>query len=648
MSWNPLGRLGKSQPPTSSRLKSLDKKLVQTVQTHSLPRWTQIKYVSSFLNHKEKIALGIAITTFIVGILGTIGVYLSWHLQPTPKAGGTYSEALIGEPKYINPLFASANDIDADLTNLIYAGLFRFDKNQTLRPEITDHYEISTDTKNYTIYLRHDIRWSDNEPLTASDVVYTFELIQNPEIASPLISGFQGVKVEKIDDFTVRFTLKEPFAPFLSSLTLGILPEHIWGDYNPNTIHLAKNNIQPIGAGPWQFNKLLKNDGGAISSLTLSRNNYYFGQKPYFDTLQFKFFQDYPGALEALRSGTVDGLSFLPHDFNNKLNTQTFASFELQLPEYTALFFNQTNAPTLKDSNLRLALTEAIDKNKIINTTLGGSASAINSPFFPGMIGFDSNSKKIIFNLDDANSLLDKKWTRIEPEEYFKLKHDTAIKQYLSPTDKKTTPTTTTSTPEFIKMDETITQNIRLTMDASQTFYRRDKDNNILELTITTGDTSEYSAVVKDLATMWADIGVKTTIMQISPRQLIRDQIKNRTYQVLLYGEIVGGDPDPYPFWHSSQIAYPGLNLALYNNHTADTLLENARGTVDNTKRADYYSKFTDQLTTDLPAVFLYSPIHYMAINKNIKGVSLHNINSPADRYDDLVNWYTKIKLQWK
>lgn len=648
MSWNPFARLGKSQAPASSRLKSLDKKLGQTMQTHSFPRWTQIKYVGRFLNRGEKIVLGIGIATFVIGILGTIGVYLSWHLQPAPTSGGTYTEALIGGPKYINPLFASANDVDADLANLIYTGLFRFDKNQTLQPEIADHYEVSTDTKTYTIYLRKDIRWSDNTALTASDVAYTFDLIQNPEVASPLISGFQGVKVEKIDDYTIRFTLKESFAPFLSSLTLGIIPEHIWGDYNPNTIRLAKNNIQPIGAGPWQFSKLLKNDGGTISSLTLSKNNFYFGQKPYFDTLQFKFFQDYSGALEALRSGAVDGLSFLPHDASTKLNSQTFNRFELQLPEYTAIFFNQTNAPVLKDDNLRLALAEAIDKNILINSALKGTANAVNSPFFPGMAGFDPDSKKILFKLDDANSLLDKKWTRIEPEEYFKLKHDAAIKPYLPPTDKKATSTITTSSPEFIKTDENITQNIRLTMDANQTFYRRDKDNNLLELTITTGDTNEYDAVAKEISKMWANLGVKTNITKINPHQLIRDQIKNRAYQVLLYGEIVGGDPDPYPFWHSSQINYPGLNLSLYNNHTADTLLENARSTVDNTKRAEYYSKFADQLTTDLPAIFLYSPIHYMAVNKTIKGVSLHFINSPADRYDDLVNWYTKIKLQWK
>lgn len=644
MSWLPF----RSTKSTIKRVNSFDHKLVKKAGGRSVPRFSQIKYLFHFLSRPEKIFFNIS---FAVAILGTVAlgaVYFTSHIIRIPKEGGEYTEALIGQPKYINPIYASASDVDQDLASLVYAGLFRFDKNQKLVPEIAESYEVSSSSKSYDIKLREDVKFADGQPLTATDVLYTFELIQNPEVESPLKSTFQGVEITRVDNYTVRFTLKEPFAPFLSSLTVGILPEHIWGNVSANSIRLAKNNLQPIGAGPWQFSKMVKDASGKIDSYTLSRNEFYFKNKPYFKTLRFKFFDEYTGAIEALRSQSVDGLSFLPRGANLKFNNKNISYYSIQLPQYTALFFNQAFEPMLKNDDVRVALSKAVDKERLIVAALEGSGERADSPIIAGNLGYDKDLKKIAFNLEEANTLLDKKWTKIQPEEYFKLRQADLMKEFQPASSTEMASSTPTSTPEREEFELSVTEKIRQEMDPEQTFYRKDKDNKILELTITTISTEEYGKAAEQIAKMWSKVGVKTNVQKISANRLVRELIKNRNYQILLYGEVIGGDPDPYPFWHSSQVDYPGLNLALYSNRTADQILEDARSTVEDVKRAELYGKFQNILTEEIPAIFLYTPLHTMAINKSIKGVDIKYISSPADRYNDISNWYVKTKLRWK
>jgi peptide/nickel transport system substrate-binding protein len=619
---------------SGSRINALDYKLVKQTQRHSVPRPAQIKYLFHFLSAKEKLFFNISFGVALLGAIGLVGVFLASHLAILPASGGEYSEAIIGQPKYINPIYATASDVDQDLTSLTYAGLFRH-SGPTLEPDLAEDFSINTDTKTYNIKIRRDARFADGKPVTASDVIYTFDLIQNPEAGSPLLPAFQGVKIERVNDFEVRFTLKAPFAPFLDTLTVGILPEHIWGQMSPTSIRLAANNLQPVGAGPWQFNKMMKDASGRIDSITFTQNEYY-KDRPYFKTLRFKFFDEYGSALEAIRSQNVDALSFIPASTNIHLNNKSIGLYNLQLPEYTALFFNQVNQPLLKDQTVREALLRATDKQSIVDGALQGLGSVINSPLLPGSLGYSGEAKQSTTSIDDANAELDKKWNRIEPEEYFKLRYAAVLKE-LGITS------TTTSTVN----EQQINDSIRAEMDPEQPFFRKDKDNNILQLTITTGDSEEYTRVATLLAKMWEKIGVKTSIQKVGTNQLIRESVKNRSYDVLLYSEVTGSDPDPFPFWHSSQTEFPGLNLAGFTDRNADKLLEEGRATVDLATRAQKYSQFADILSSEIPAIFLYSPTHIMAINKEIRGVVIPPLNAPSDRYSGLSTWYLKTKLKW-
>ncbi len=622
---------------------SLDKRLVDRLREKRLPSLSQFKYIRVFLNPKEKKLLWLSSLLVIIGMFGLLAQFGTKHIIQKPKIGGEYIEGLIGQPKYLNPLFSSANDVDSDITSLLYRGLFS-SNNTGIQPNLAESYTVSPDGKTYTISLKKNEHWSDGETITADDVIFTIESISNPEVGSPLIAAFQGVQTEKVDDATIRFTLKEPYAPFLENLTVGILPAHIWDEIAPSNLRLTNNNLQPVGSGPWMFSKL-KKDSGAIQTYSLVPNPYFSGKKPYFKNLTFKFFPDYSSALEALKGQSITALGFIPHDDNAHLTTKNLNLFKLTLPQYTAIFFNQNQQPFLKNDSVRKALVLAIDRSLLIEKGLYGAGHITNSPLvnlsIPASTTFQFDKQKAMELLDAAA------WTRIEPEEYFKLRSEE-----LNKTTTTSTTVSVSSTPAEItaakENNKQINSFIRQEMNPDQPFYRKDKNGNILSIVITTADTPEYRRVGELIASMWRTVGVKTVLQTISPRQIAHDTIKPRAYEALLYGEIIGEDPDPFPFWHSSQINSPGLNLSLYANRNTDKLLEDARETTDAAKRNELYKKFQEILVSDIPAIFLYIPEHTFAVNKSIKGIELGQLNAPEDRFKYISDWYIKTSLGWK
>jgi ABC-type transport system substrate-binding protein len=262
----------------------------------------------------------------------------------------------------------------------------------------------------------------------------------------------------------------------------------------------------------------------------------------------------------------------------------------------------------------------------------------------------------VLANPDAANALLDKKWSHIQPEEYLKIRKDQQLTEYQHQieADLKDSSTSTTSTPSLTKeelaaADQQITEAVKKEMSPQQSFYRKDKNNQLLVVTITALDTPEQQKIANAIARQWQNLGIFTTIERVSAEQMSRQVLRNHdSYQIVLYGELVGADPDPYPLWHSSQISYPGLNITQFSNRTADKLLEDARATLDPALRSESYKKFQTILNDEIPAIFLYSPRYQYIINKDIKGVRVLKLIQPSDRFATLSEWYSKTKLVWK
>ena len=642
--------------PLVSTKSDLD--LIRKVKGKKFPGWKQLSLVKKVLSRFEKRVITVCIFVVVVGFTIFIFGAVIENSRKVPAVGGRYTEAVVGAPSLINPIFASVNDVDTDLSRLIFSGLMRWDKNQELVADLAESYEISEDKKTYTFKLRQDVVWHNGNKLTGKDVVFTIESIQNQAVGSPLFVSFQGLGVELIDDYTVQFNLREPFSAFLSSLTVGIISEEIWFDVAPERMRLHGQNLQPVGTGPFIFKKLSKDDSGYIRNFELARFENYYGQLPYIEEFVFKFFAEYDGpdgAIQALRGQRVDGLNFVPHDMKEKVERKHINLHTLQLPQYTALFFNQENNSRLKESKVRTALQHAIDKERILREALRNEGKIIYSPILPGFPGYNPEIEKIEYDVAKANELLDAVWTRLPAEEYVQQQREKLLKEWMANNTTSSTTTTVDTVDEngdsatttlIENASKEIEARLSEVVNSAQVFYRK-YDTETVEINLVTINTQEYKQAAEFIAGFWQEVGIKTNITLVDPKEFSREVLKNRNYDVLLYGVIIGGDPDQFPFWHSSQVSYPGLNLSRYINRNVDALLEKARETANEDEAVELYKKFQDIILSEKPAVFLYMPTYTYATSDEVKGIDVVRISHPVDRLANVNEWYMKTKRQW-
>ncbi len=547
------------------------------------------------LSRTERWLFFSCVVVFLVA-LGTLGTRLYLHqTKPVPIVGGEYTEGLVGNPAYINPVLAQSNDVDLDISRLVYSGLFRYDRDRTIVPDLAESYTISEDQKTYTIKLRADVKWHDGQPLSSEDVLLTIDDIQNSEIKSPLAGNLRGVTAEAPDETTIVLTLKEPFAPFLSSLTFGILPAHIWSDIPPQSFHLAEANLKPVGTGPYRFKSLKKDRSGSIKSYTLERNASFYRRPPYVELITFKFFANLDSLVQAGEKKNVEGVGYIPKESKDKIEkNKTIQAHLLHLPQYTAIFLNQKNQ-LLKTLEIKQAMAYAINKLEIIDQVLGGEGEQIHAPILPGFLGYNPEIRKYEFDPAKAIETLDQAGWAL---------------------------------PE----GSTI----------------RKKGDQELQLALTTIDQPDFVATANLIKGYWQKVGIGVELRIIDPSRIEKFVIKPRDFEALLVGEIVGTDPDPYSFWHSSQGRDPGLNLSVYVNKSVDQLLEEARKTTDPEQRRMKYLHFQNILADELPALFLYNPTYTYGLNKKVKGFDLTQLTVPADRFTNIEDWYIKTKRQWK
>ena len=179
--------------------KNDDMQLVYKLSPHKIPNRKQLQHISKFLNPKENLVLKICLLLLVINVVYLSVIFFKKHLQYTPIVGGDYSEALVGYPKAINPIYAANRDVDADLSRLIYSSLFVYDKNNVLTNDLAESYVVSDDGKEYTVKIKNNVNFHNNDKLTADDIIFTFDLIKNSDYHSPFRSAFANVEIEKIE-----------------------------------------------------------------------------------------------------------------------------------------------------------------------------------------------------------------------------------------------------------------------------------------------------------------------------------------------------------------------------------------------------------------------------------------------------------------
>ncbi|MFA6190342.1 MAG: ABC transporter substrate-binding protein [Candidatus Staskawiczbacteria bacterium] len=661
------------------------------------PKFSQWKQFFKVLRGKERTSFLIFVVLAIIsgGYLLT-NLYLN-NTKIAPGYGGVYTEGIVGQPRFINPIYGETNDVDRTLIDLIYSGLMTYDKDGKIINDLVKNYKISDNGKTYTFELKENMFWQDGVPLTVDDVIYTIETIQNSDYKSPLRANWLNVAVEKISTKSFALSLGSPYNSFLENCTLKIIPQHIWEKISPENFALSPYNLQPIGSGPYALSDIKENNSSFIKEITLSSNHKYYGRLPYISDINFKFFENKEDLISAANQKIIDGFSVSDLDDNQALaekeirqgwNTnEKFKVYSLDIPRYFAVFFNTQDSKILDDNNIAQGLIHSVNKQELAQKIEGEykqKVSIVNSPILPEYFGYLQPTTIYNYDIDTANNLLDKsgyKNAGSGPRTQANTKKPAfQFKSYLS---------TKSSGNEVIelqgclsRLDESFKNLIQADSngkygtgtEAAVTAFQqkylpgvpttgevgtgtRKQLNTLcfvqqsssltLQFTLTTINQAQMVYTANLLKYYWEKVGVTVQIKAVELSEL-KDIIKNRNYEALLYGEALRNLPDLYPFWHSTQISDPGLNLSGYQDKNADQLLKDARETMDEDIKAQKYDTLQNTIISSAPALFLYNPNYLYWVSEKIKGIDTIKIVDPAKRFENISNWYIKTKRAWK
>jgi len=680
-----MSEFSKTKLPPSSP-KSEEDQGNHSVPPSSKYRWpskSQWRQFFKVLTKKERIIFSIFLFLGTVSLCFLLIDFYFKHTEIGPAVGGDYSEGLIGQPRFLNPIYSSINDVDRDLVEVLFSGLMKYSPEGELIPDLVEEYRVLEEGKVYEFYLKENILWEDGKPLTVDDIIFTIQTIQNPDFKSPLRVSWLGIEIEKISDKVLRFKLKKPSIVFLENCTVKIIPKHIWKSISPQNFPLAFYNLNPIGSGPYKLEELSQDDQGKIISLELVTNSEYFGRGPNIPKINFYFFDTEKDLIENYQRATIKGFALT--SIENLANSDLdFNIYSFSLPRYFALFFNLEESKILEEEKVRKALNYATNKKELVKEILYEKGGVVHSPILPEIYGFNMPSEVYQFDLEKAKELLDETgFVENEEGKRVKIVKKTATFQLKSNlrlgskgSEVQELQKCLAKFPDVYPEGEITGFFGQLTKLAVIRFQEKYKEEILAPFNLEKGTgevksktraklnevcyTQEEKIPFKfSLATVnqpllvetafllknqWEKLGAEILVETFDIAILEREIIKKRDYEALLFGEVLGALPDPFPFWHSTQKRDPGLNLALYSNSKVDELLEQNRQSLNEEIRKEKLEEFQEVLIEAAPGVFLYNPDYVYLVVSEIKGIKAGMIVDPSKRFSDIENWYIKTK----
>jgi len=531
----------------------------------------------------------LALICLLIAGLVAQNISLSGYYQTLrPVAGGIYNEGVLGTFTNANPLYATS-DVDATVSRLLFAGLLTYDSHGQLTGELAKDYSADEHGSTYTVHLKPGLKWQDGAPLTSADVVFTYQLIQNPDAQSPLLHSWQGITVSAPDPQTVVFKLPDPLASFPHNLTNGIVPQHVLAKTPAVDMRAADfNTVKPVGAGPFAWNAIQVAGGDpstAQEQIALKPFSDYANGRPKLQEFVVHAYASQPQLVAAFKTGqltAVEGLNELPPELQKLPEADVH---NLLLRAATMVFF-KTSSGVLADAQVRSALVGAADVPTIIKK-LGYPTHAVREPFLAGQLGYDPSLTQAGFNLKGAQQTLDADgWT-------------------LAANGKRT------------------------------------KNGQSLSFTLSAANTPEYARVARQLVAQWKQLGVDVHLELQDPADF-QTTLSYHGYDAVLYGISIGNDPDVFVYWDSSQADVRSanrLNLSEYKNTTADTSLEAGRTRLDPALRTLKYKPFLQAWRQDNPALGLYQPRLLYLTNGQVAGLTEQPISTAADRFENVQNW---------
>lgn len=525
-------------------------------------------------------------------LIAGLGIQYSWNSQGSKKdgakSGGVYVEGVIGNISTLNPLLA-ASESEQAVSRLLFSSLYNYDVTGALHADLAESMTVKDD-KVYTIKLRN-AAWHDGKKLTAEDVVYTINLIKNPQVRSPLRVNWLDISARAIDDSTVEFMLPAVYAGFSHALTFPVIPKHILQSVSPSSMREADFSSNPVGSGPFAVKRVQTSESTSSTDVVrMEPNTKYYGAVSTLSRLELRAYGNESLLVKAVNSGEVSAASGLSLSAADNIKSKQYSTKHWLLNKGVYLLMNN-RSQTLQDARVRQALRYATDTSSI-RATVGDNVARLDTPILQSQI-----AQKLPvapdYNLDKAKALL---------------------------------------------------------KEAGWTYNQgqwKGKDGRPLAVAVTTSSgRDEYKKIVDALKRQWSKLGVDVQLREIdtssTTTSFVQSVLQPRDYDALLYELELGADPDVFAYWHSSQASASGYNFANYSNRTVDNDLVGGRSRTNSALRAAKYIQFVNQWLNDAPAIGLYQSVGSYVLNNGASIVEPRgSLNTMNDRYADVTTWST-------
>lgn len=525
-------------------------------------------------------------------LIAGLGIQYSWNSQGSKKdgakSGGVYVEGVIGNISTLNPLLA-ASEPEQAVSRLLFSSLYNYDVTGALHTDLAESMAVKDD-KVYTIKLRNAV-WHDGKKLTAEDVVYTINLIKNPQVRSPLRVNWLDISARAIDDSTVEFMLPAVYAGFSHALTFPVIPKHILQTVSPSSMREADFSSNPVGSGPFAVKRVQTSESTSSTDVVrMEPNTKYYGAVSTLSRLELRAYGNESLLVKAVNSGEVSAASGLSLSAADNIKSKQYSTKHWLLNKGVYLLMNN-RSQTLQDARVRQALRYATDTSSI-RATVGDNVARLDTPILQSQIAQKLPAAPD-YNLDKAKALL---------------------------------------------------------KEAGWTYNQgqwKGKDGRPLAVAVTTSSgRDEYKKIVDALKQQWSKLGVDVQMREIdtssTTTSFVQSVLQPRDYDALLYELELGADPDVFAYWHSSQASASGYNFANYSNRTVDNDLVGGRSRTNSALRAAKYIQFVNQWLNDAPAIGLYQSVGSYVLNN---GASIAeprgSLNTMNDRYADVTTWST-------
>jgi len=486
----------------------------------------------------------------------------------------------------LNPVLAD------DCTSLAVIELL-FDRLLAVDPQtgsprsgLASSWRVSADGLTITFALQDDVLWHDGQPFSAADVEFTFKAIVNPAVGSPRQADFSLVKEFKaVDDNTFVVTLTDADCSILYDLSsVSIVPRHILSD---NDIQTSPFNVSPVGTGPFMFGERVAGD-----HVTLLRNPSYWGKAPHLDAWTYKVVADKKALLAGLGAGQLD---VIPLSLDDLASVEAAGHFQIHrypANEYYFIGYN-TDHPILGDVRVRRALSQAVDRQHLVNRILGGQGQLLDTGLLPAH------------------------WA-----------HPQELAGYPSAQDRPFDPA---------RAAQLLAEAGWVDSDGDGI---RDHDGERLRLRLATnGGNAVREAIAILVQQYYLAVGVAAEVELIKWGNFLED-IFTHDFDLVVFSWPLALDPDERELWHSSEsVLDSGFNFVSYHNPRVDELLLQGLRVpkCEEARRAAIYSEIATILAEDQPYAFLFAPYNLIAANERVGGVA----PSPfAGLHWNLADWY--------